>query len=92
VCLACAMESLHYYEIIDNVTTLVSLQSALNVCGSTYEKMTFLGSRFFEKGRRSGSWFAVHLSISLYHIQALRELPMYPLTRLRCLGGMYSGW
>jgi hypothetical protein len=27
---------------------------------STHEKMTFLGRRFFEKGRRSGSCFDVH--------------------------------
>jgi hypothetical protein len=52
--------------------------------GATHEKMTFLGRRFLEKGRRSGSCFDVHWSMAHYRMQTLRQLPSTSPVRLRC--------
>jgi hypothetical protein len=38
---------------------------------ATHEKMTFLGSRFFEKGRRSGSCFDAQSSMMRYSTQPI---------------------
>ena len=62
---------LHDDHIVENVS-VISSQLALfqkSQCSNTYEKMTFFGSRFLEKGRRSGSLFVVHSSMAHYRIQ-----------------------
>jgi hypothetical protein len=51
---------LHYYKVVANVTAPVSVWQLCSVLGTTHEKMTLLGSRFLEKGRRSGSLLDVH--------------------------------
>lgn len=50
--------------------------------------MTFLGRRFLEKGRRSGSWFDVHRSILNYHIRTPRQLLTKNLARLSVVCGV----
>jgi hypothetical protein len=59
---------LHDDQVVANVS--VGVSGALSQWhGATHEKMTFLGRRFLEKGRRSGSCFDVHVSIAHYHIR-----------------------
>jgi hypothetical protein len=51
---------LHYYKVIANVAGPVSILQLCSVFSTTHEKMTLLGSRFLEKGRRSGNLLDVH--------------------------------
>lgn len=73
---SCAAEgaALHDYEIITDIPALVSIQYAWMVSGFTHEKMTFLESRFLEKGRRSGSCLDVQSSMAHYRARAAVEM------------------
>ncbi len=65
-----ARERLHYNEVVDDVSAKVSRRPLLSFCVtliSTHEKMTRFGSRFLEKGRRSGSCFDVHSSMVVHY-------------------------
>jgi hypothetical protein len=58
--------------------------------GATHEKMTFLGRRFLEKGRRSGSCFDVHVSIAHYHIRRPAASEQCPV-QLQCFWAACAG-
>jgi hypothetical protein len=52
---------LHDDQVIADVSVRVSgAQWQWHINGATHEKITLLGRRFLEKGRRSGSCFDVH--------------------------------
>lgn len=66
--------ALHYDEVVADISVLVSLHHLFYTGSCTHEKMTFLGRRFLEKGRRSGSCFDVQSSMMRYRTQPVAKL------------------
>lgn len=76
-----ALGPLHYDKVVDDVSVNVSISAdRVLPCNATHENMTRFGSRFLEKGRRSGSCFDVHSSMMRY---CIRPRPI----NLRWFGG-----
>ena len=73
-------------EIVANISVLVSVWCMFALGGGTYEKMTFLGRRFLEKGRRSGSCLDVQSSMMRYRNGILVKIAKRLLRRSRDVG------
>ncbi len=85
-----AAEVLHYDKVVEDISAYVSLQPMQLFCvDSTYEKTTRFGSRFLEKGKRSGSCFEVQSSMVHYCIQKSPEGS--GTARMRCFSDREHG-
>lgn len=73
--------ALHYDEVVADISVLVSLHHLFYTGSCTHEKMTFLGRRFLEKGRRSGSCFDVQSSMMRYRTQPIADASLRSQTQ-----------
>ena len=73
--------ALHYDEVVADISVLVSLHHLFYTGSCTHEKMTFLGRRFLEKGRRSGSCFDVQSSMMRYRTQPIADASLLSQTQ-----------